>query len=215
MSVNLRDLRPPLVFLLLIVIISGALYPGLVTEIAQYTVPGTANGSLIYGPNGEVIGSSLIGQNITCSPPTYPNVSSINSCPFKALFWLRPSQIDYLSINSSGETPYNPTNSALFNQTSFLYNETVYYMHKYGVYNVSVPNDLATDSESGLDPDVLPQAALVQEYRVAYFTGISIGELTSLVNSQIVNYADGYIGMEYVNVVALDIALLQYEGVTA
>jgi K+-transporting ATPase ATPase C chain len=213
---NVRALRAPLVFLTLMIIITGAAYPALITEIAQNVVPGTANGSLIYGPNGAIIGSSLLGQNITCSPTYYPNISSIDSCPYKSLFWLRPDLTDYQPYLGAGnETPYNPTNPDLYNQTSFLYNETVHYMHLYGVYNVSVPDNLVTYSESGLDPDILPQAALVQVYRVAYYTNISIGALTDLVNGHLVNYADGYIGVEYVNVVLLDIALLQYEGVNA
>jgi K+-transporting ATPase ATPase C chain len=199
------------------VIMSGAIYPGLITEFAQYVVPGSANGSLITGPNGTVIGSELLGQNITCNPAAYPNVSE---CPFRGLFWSRPSLTDYQSILGAGnETPYNPTNPALRNQTLALYNQTIYYMQLYGVNNITVPIDQVSESESGLDPDLLPQAALVQVYRVAYFanqsglTNITIGALTNLVDANIDNFADGYIGVPYVNVVQLDIALLHLEGV--
>jgi K+-transporting ATPase ATPase C chain len=204
MAMDLRSLRPPLVFLLLLIIIAGGIYPALITEVAQTVVPGTANGSLITGPNGEVIGSSLLGQNITCNPGAYSNLSS---CPYRTLFWLRPSPANYQAFNGSENESgvYNSTNQA-------LYNLTMYYMNLYGRYNVSVPIDLASQSDSGLDPDILPQAALVQVYRVNVFTNISIATLTNLVNGQVVNYADGYIGVAYVNVVSLDIALLQLEG---
>jgi potassium-transporting ATPase KdpC subunit len=187
----LGHLRASIVLLILAVLLLGLAYPGVITVVAQEFEPATANGSLLYSPNGTAIGSSLIAQNL--------------SAPY--LFWERPSPVDYNSFNGS------PT--LLGYSDPALVNETKSYMQEYGPYsvNASVPEILVTVSGSGLDPDLTPEAVLVQIPRIANATGnLSMEFLRGLVNSEITEPLLGFIGPAYVNVLELDLVLLHYEG---
>ena len=182
-------LRASLVLLLLSMLLLGLVYPGAITVFAQ-EIPFThasANGSLIY-VNGTAVGSSLIAQNL--------------SAPW--LFWERPSPVDYNSFNGS------PT--LLGYSDPALYNETESYMQQYGPYavNASVPEILVTVSGSGLDPDLTPEAALVQIPRIANATNLSMSELQALVNKHITPPLDGFIGPSYVDVLELDLDLVEH-----
>ncbi len=182
-------LRASLVLLLLTMLLLGLVYPGAITVFAQ-EIPFThasANGSLIY-VNGTAVGSSLIAQNL--------------SAPW--LFWERPSPVDYNSFNGS------PT--LLGYSDPALYNETESYMQQYGPYavNASVPEILVTVSGSGLDPDLTPEAALVQIPRIANATNLSMSELQALVNKHITPPLDGFIGPSYVDVLELDLDLVEH-----
>lgn len=180
--------RASLVLLVLAVVFLGLAYPGLLTAFAQAVTPTTANGSLVYA-NGTAVGSSLIAQNL--------------SAPW--LFWERPTPLDYNSFNGS------PT--LLGYSDLALVNETRYYMQLYGPYaiNASVPELLVTVSGSGLDPDLTPEAALVQIPRIAAATNLSEAELRTLVNAHLVPPLLGLIGPTYVDVLQLDLALLPLE----
>lgn len=180
----LGHLRASIVLVILSMLILGLGYPGVITAFAQEVTPLTANGSLV-SYNGTVVGSNLIAQNL--------------SAPW--LFWERPSPVDYNSFNGS------PT--LLGYSDPALYNETKAYMQEYGPYavNASVPEILVTVSGSGLDPDLTPEAALVQIPRIANVTGLSMAALQSLVNANIVPPLLGFIGPSYVDVLHLDLAL--------
>lgn len=182
-------LRAGLVLLVLSIVLLGAAYPAAITAVAQTVVPGTANGSLIT-VNGTVIGSRLIAQNL--------------SAPW--LFWERPSPGDYDSFNGS------PT--ALGYSDPALANETESYLKEYGfsTVNASVPAILVTVSGSGLDPDLTPEAVLVQIPRIAGNSSLSDAELLQLVNAHIVPPLGGFVGPAYVDVLELDLALLPLEG---
>jgi potassium-transporting ATPase KdpC subunit len=182
-------IRASIVLLILAILLLGLAYPGAITVFAQEVEPTTANGSLI-SVNGTVVGSSLIAQNL--------------SAPW--LFWERPSPTDYNSFNGS------PT--LLGYSDPALYNETLSYMQQYGPFtvNASVPEILVTVSGSGLDPDLTPEAVLVQIPRIAANSNLTTTELRTLVNENIVLPLDGYIGPKYVNVLELDIKLVQKEG---
>lgn len=180
----LGHVRASIVLLILTIFLLGLAYPGVITVFAQEVTPITANGSLLTY-NGSVVGSSLIAQNL--------------SAPW--LFWERPSPVDYNSFNGS------PT--LLGYSDPALVNETRSYMAEYGPYavNASVPEILVTVSGSGLDPDLTPEAVLVQIPRIANATGLSNATLLALVNSQIVPPLLKYIGPAYVDVLKLDLAL--------
>lgn len=180
----LGHLRASVVLVVLAMLVLGLGYPAVITAFAQEVTPLTANGSLV-DYNGTIVGSSLIAQNL--------------SAPW--LFWERPSPVDYNSFNGS------PT--LLGYSDPALYNETEAYMQEYGPYavNASVPEILVTVSGSGLDPDLTPEAALVQVPRIANVTGLSLAELQALVNANIVPPLLGFIGPSYVNVLHLDLAL--------
>jgi K+-transporting ATPase ATPase C chain len=131
------------------------------------------------------LASGLIGQNITN----------------ESLFWLRPSLTDYNTTRSSGEAPYGPTDPNLVNLTR-------YYIGLYGLNNTSVPLDLVGNSQSGFDPDLTPEAALVQIPRVSAHTNLSVEYLTGFVQDHITQPELGFIGPQYVDVITLDTDLL-------
>jgi potassium-transporting ATPase KdpC subunit len=190
-------------FLIFLVIVVGVVYPGALTVVAHTLVPASASGSLLTYPNGTAYGSKWIGENIT-NP---------------ALFWPRPSEIDYQTFEGNGtgagnEAPPGPTDPALLNETAYY---VAYYCNWTSgnstvrcLENSTVPVDLVTASASGLDPDITPAAALVQVPRVAHFTNLSEEFLRGLVNAHIVEPIFGFIGPEFVNVLELDEALIAY-----
>jgi potassium-transporting ATPase KdpC subunit len=188
----LGHVRASIVLLILTMLLLGLVYPGAITGFAQVVEQcGThpdcaANGSLVY-INGTAVGSTLIAQNL--------------SAPF--LFWERPSPGDYNSFNGS------PT--LLGYSDPALVNETESYMQQYGPYavNATVPEILVTVSGSGLDPDLTPEAALVQIPRIAHATHLSMAVLQALVNKHITPPLEGFIGPSYVNVLELDLDLVQ------
>lgn len=164
--------------LVLLVLLTGAAYPFVFSEAAYVLTPTTATG-----------GNITLGQNIT-DP---------------ALFWLRPSLIDYQPFTGAGsELPYGPVDPALLNETKA-------YIAEYGLTNVTVPLNLVSPSASGLDPDITPEAALIQIPRVAHFSNLTVAALMTLVNASIVQPTAGFIGPQYVDVISLDLTLLAVE----
>jgi potassium-transporting ATPase KdpC subunit len=183
------SLRSLLGVLALTVLLGGVAYPAAVTGFAQALAPASANGSLLYAANGTAIGSELIGQNITND----------------SLFWLRPSFHDYNATLGSGESPYGPADPALVNLT-------LYYLRAYGLNDTTVPLVLVAPSESGLDPDLTPDAVLVQVPRVAQAANLSQAFLVGFVKSHIQMPLLGFLGPQYVNVVQLDLDLIALRG---
>jgi len=186
--------RPPslraAVGLLLVALVLGSVaYPAAVTGFAALVSPNAVTGVLPPGPNETARASELIGANITND----------------SLFWLRPSPSDWVAASGSGTTPYGPTDPALVNSTN-------QYIQQYALGNTTVPLDLVSYSDSGLDPDVTTEAALIQIPRVAHFTNLTEAFLMQFVESRVQKPIFGFLGPEYVNVVGLDIDLLQYLG---
>jgi K+-transporting ATPase ATPase C chain len=149
---------------------------------------------------------SVVASVAVPSTATGANITLGQNITNPELFWMRPSIIDYQPFSGAGsEVPYGPTNPA-------LYNETELYIAEYGLENVSVPLNLVSPSESGLDPDITPESALVQIPRVAHFTNLSQEALLQLVNTSIVPPVGGFIGPSYVNVIDLDQTLIALLG---
>jgi len=188
-------LRATAVLVLLTLLVSGFAYPLFVTGVAQLIDPGAANGSLVRYPNGTVEGSTLVAQNL--------------SQPF--LFWERPSLSDYNVLNGTGTAP-GPSDPAL----QQLINETLNYSRAYGEFavNASVPLWFVAPSSSGIDPDLVPEAVLIQVPRVANATNLSIEFVTNLVNTHITQPIVPYLGVPYVDVLQLDLALVAITGMT-
>jgi len=187
-------LRATLIFLALMVLVSGVAYPLVVTGIADVIAPGNASGSLLeYPGNHTVVGSYLVAQNL--------------SAPF--LFWERPSLTDYNLLNGSASPP-GPTDPAL----AALLNETIAYIKQYGEFtvNATLPFWWVAPSGSSVDPDLVPEAVLIQVPRVANATGLGIPTLQTLVNNHIVNPLVPYLGVPYVDVLQLDLALYAITG---
>jgi len=189
----LRHVRATVIFLVLAILVSGFAYPLVVTGIADVLNPSGAAGSLLKDPNGTVIGSSLIAQN--------------TSAPY--LFWSRPSLTDYETVLGAS-TPPGPSDPAL----GQLINETINYTKAAWNFstNSSLPYWFVAPSASSIDPDLVPEAVLIQIPRVAAATNLSIAWLTGFVNAHITNPVIPYIGVAYVNVLQLDVALLPHIG---
>jgi potassium-transporting ATPase KdpC subunit len=184
--------RAAVLFLVLTLLVAGFAYPAVVTAIAQEIDPTAANGSLLYYPNnGTVAGSSLVAQN--------------TDAPY--LFWERPSLTDY-NFTGGAPTPPGPTEPGLY----ALLNETLEYMKEYGNFtvNATLPFWWVAPSESSIDPDLVPEAVLVQVPRVANALNQSIPTIQGVVNSHIVNPPIPNLGVPYVDVLQLDLYVLAH-----
>jgi K+-transporting ATPase ATPase C chain len=187
-------LRPPLMIFLTLSILTGILYPLLVTGVAQLLFPVQANGSLI-SREGKPIGSELIGQPF--DDPKY--------------FWGRLSatpDFPYNSASSSGSN-LGPSNPALVEAVK----ARVEVLQKADPGNSSpIPVDLVTSSGSGLDPHISPAAASYQAPRVARVRGLSEERVRYLVDQFTEPRQWGFLGEPRVNVLRLNLALDGLQG---
>jgi len=169
-------------------VLLGVLYPLVVTGLAQLIFPKQANGQLIYGKDGVVIGSQLIGQPF--SGPGY--------------FHSRPSAAGAAGYDAtaSGGSNLGPTNSQLITRVNGE-------VAKLQAENpgTPIPVDLVTTSGSGLDPDISPAAAQFQIRRVASERKIPEAEVARLVLENSENRQWGFLGEPRVHVLELNIAL--------
>ncbi|HVV41383.1 MAG TPA: potassium-transporting ATPase subunit KdpC [Nitrobacter sp.] len=182
----MRHIRPAIVMLLLMTVLTGLAYPLGLTALAQLLFPYQAGGSLIM-KDGETIGSALIGQNF--ANPGY--------------FHGRPSAAGagYDGANSSGSN-LGPTAAKLKDRVAAETNRL-----RAENPGQPVPDDLVTASASGLDPDISPEAALFQIPRIAKARGLAPDALAALVRSQTQSRLLGLIGEPRVNVLKLNLAL--------
>ncbi len=194
----LKEIRPAIVMMVVLTIMTGLVYPLAMTGIAQLVFPHQANGSLIE-KDGKVIGSALIGQNFT--RPEY--------------FHGRPSattEPDPKDPTKSVAAPYNAANSSGSNAgpTAKSLIERVQAdakALKEENPDAPVPIDLVTTSASGLDPEISPAAALFQVPRVAKARGRDEAEIRHLVQLHTDARTFGVIGEPRVNVLKLNMAL--------
>jgi len=183
----LKHLRPALVMVLLMTVITGLLYPLAITGLAQAFFPSQANGSLIER-DGQVVGSALIGQSFSSDRYFHGRASATSPDPYNA-------------AASSGSN-LGPTNAALIDRIAAE-------AAALKVENPSapVPIDLVTTSGSGLDPHISPEAAAFQAPRVAAARGPRCGTRRGPRPVPRAGRALGLFGEPRVNVLALNLAL--------
>ena len=199
----LREIRPAIVFVVALTLITGVAYPFAMTGIAQILFPHQAQGSLVER-DGKVIGSSLIGQEFTSD----------------AYFHGRPSATTTPDPNDPAKTvaaPYNAANSGGSNlgpTSKSLIERIEGDLAKLKQENPSaqVPIDLVTASGSGLDPHISPQAALFQAPRIAKARDLPEDQVRRLVVENTSGPLAGLLGEPRVNVLELNLALDRMAG---
>lgn len=177
-----------LLMLLVMTVVTGLLYPLLITLAAQTVFPNQANGSLIT-VNGKVIGSALLGQKFAQDKYFYARPSATGSYPYKAA--------------GSGGSNLGPTNEDLIKQMK----ERAENFEKTNHGNSKIPTDLITSSASGLDPHISVEAARYQAQRVASARRLDVEIVRNLVDKEIEQRQWLVFGEPRINVLKLNLAL--------
>jgi K+-transporting ATPase ATPase C chain len=187
MNRRLRQLRPAVLLLLAMTLVTGVAYPAIVTAVAQIAFPSQANGSMIV-VDGKTVGSSLIGQAF--SDPKY--------------FWGRLSAAGKDGYDASGSAGSNlgPTSQALIDRITADVDRL-----RAANGGGPVPVDLVTTSASGLDPDISPAAAEYQVARVASARGMTETDVRAAVARHTSGQLLGFLGEPRVNVLLLNLDL--------
>jgi K+-transporting ATPase ATPase C chain len=182
-------LRPMLVLFVALSVVTGVVYPAVVTAIGQAAFSHQANGSLIER-DGKVIGSAIIGQQFDAPGYFRGRLSATTPNPYNA--------------GNSGGSNLGPTNPALADEVK----ARIAALHELDPGNgAAVPVDLVTSSGSGLDPDISPAAAAYQVPRVAKERGMSVAEVEAIVARATSGRQFGLLGEPRVNVLKLNLDL--------
>lgn len=189
MTMLRSQLRPAILVTLVLMVITGLIYPGVVTALAQLLFPRAANGSLITA-QGRVIGSELIGQPFARAEYFHPRPSAAGA-----------GYDDTLSTGSNK----GPTDLKLADTLIAQAVDSAVKLD--GAVRGLVPADLVTRSGSGLDPHISPASALLQVPRVARARGLDSATVRALVDRHIEGRTLGFLGEPRVNVLLLNLAL--------
>jgi K+-transporting ATPase ATPase C chain len=175
---------------LLMTILTGLIYPGVVTGVCQLLFHHAANGSMVE-VDGKTAGSALIGQNFT--QPQY--------------FHPRPSAAgNGYDASASNASNYGPTNQKLIDRVK---GDVAKFRQENPGYQGPIPADLVTTSASGLDPDISPASALAQAPRVANARNASLDQINQLIAAHTEGRQWGFLGEPRVNVLLLNLDLNQ------
>jgi potassium-transporting ATPase KdpC subunit len=196
----LRQIRPAIMMIVVMTVITGLVYPLGMTGLAQLFFPHQANGSLVE-KDGGVIGSELIGQNFTDDKYFHGRPSATTEPDPKDP--TKTVSVPYAADNSGGSN-LGPTSQALIDRVKDD-------AEKLKAENPStpIPVDLVTTSASGLDPDITPAAAEFQVPRVAKARNLSEDKVRALVADMTQDRFLGILGEKRVNVLKLNLALDQ------
>ena len=194
----LTQLRPALVLVVLLTLITGLAYPLAVTGVADVLFPRQAQGSLIE-KDGKVIGSSLIAQAFTTDKYFHPRPSATVAPDPKDASKTVPAPYN---AQNSGASNYGPSSKAMLDRIKGDVDKL-----KAENPGTPVPQDLVTTSASGLDPDISPEAALFQVPRIAKARNMSADAVRTLVEAHVERRELGLFGEPRVNVLELNMAL--------
>jgi potassium-transporting ATPase KdpC subunit len=194
----LKEIRPAIVLVVALTLITGLIYPLVVTGIADLAFPRQAQGSLIMR-DGQVVGSALIGQEFKSDAYFHGRPSATTtpdpSDPTKNV------PLPYNAANSGGSNlgPTNPDlKERIAKDVALLKQENP---------DAAVPVDLVTTSGSGLDPDITPEAAMFQVPRIAKARNLSEDRIRQVVDDATEDRLAGILGEPRVNVLALNLVL--------
>jgi len=194
----LNQIRPAIVMIVLLTILTGIAYPFAMTGVTQGLFPSQANGSLVKRADGTVIGATLIGQNFTSDKYFHGRISATSGADPND-----PTQSvaqPYNAANSAGSN-LGPTSQALSDRVK----GDVDALAAQGIKNP--PADMVTSSASGLDPDISPANAELQVARVAAARNLPADKVRQLVQGATSGRLLGLIGEPRVNVLQLNMAL--------
>jgi K+-transporting ATPase ATPase C chain len=186
-----QQLGVGLKMMLVLTVLTGLIYPGVVTGLCQMLFPARANGSLIVA-NGQAIGSELIGQNFKKPEYFQPRPSSAGS--------------DGYDPTASGASNLGPTNQKLADRVK---DSVAGFRKNNPDYTGPIPADLVTSSGSGLDPDISPASAEAQAARIARARGIPVEQVRDLIARHTKERDLGFLGEPRVNVLEINRALDQ------
>jgi potassium-transporting ATPase KdpC subunit len=185
-----RQLFPALMMTIALTILTGLLYPLVVTGVAQGLFSARANGSLVK-VNGKVVGSSLLGQDFTQAKYFQPRPSATGTSPYNGL--------------ASGASNLGPSDPGLLKTVA---QRVVAYRRLNGMAsNAAVPVDAVTASASGLDPDISIANADIQAARVARVRSLPLATVLAAVARHTENRQWGFLGERVVNVLELNLDL--------
>ena len=184
-----NQLRPAIVLTFVLILLTGFIYPGIVTALAQVLFPRQANGSMVES-HGQVVGSELIGQAFSSPAYFHPRPSAAGS--------------GYVG-DSSGGTNKGPTDRKLADTLIAQAIDSA--VKNDGAIKGQIPADMVTSSASGLDPHISPANAALQVARVAKERHVSPEQVNALVTAHTEGRQFGFLGEPRVNVLMLNLAL--------
>lgn len=192
-----RHIAPAFKMMIVMTVLTGLIYPGVVTGLCQVFFHHQANGSMVRADGRQadqagqagLVGSSLIGQNF--SRPEY--------------FHPRPSAAgNGYDPMASGGSNLGPTSQALYDRVKAA---VVKFRQENPAYKGPIPSDMVTASASGLDPDISPAGAYAQAQRVARARGVTAERIRRLIREHTEHRQLGFLGDPRVNVLAINLAL--------
>lgn len=183
-----RQVLPAIGVFLLLTVVTGLAYPLVVTGLAQLVMPHAANGSLVLGPDGQPVGSTLLGQPFTGDEYLTP----------------RPSAVAY-DGTTTGASNAGPTNATFLRDV--MQRATVYRQRNGHAADTRVPVDAVTASGSGWDPHISVANAQLQARRIADVRGVRIDDVTDVITAHTTGRTLGFLGEPTVNVLHANLAL--------
>ena len=189
----MKYIRQSLVLLAILTLITGVIYPLFIYAIGKTVFPVQANGSLIE-QNGQLIGSSLIGQQFSQNKYFWSRPSASSNNPYNAL--------------ASGGSNLGPLNPQLVSNVK----DRVALLQTGNLSNAPIPVDLVTASGSGLDPEISVSGAYFQMQRIAQVRHLSVSQVQEIIDKNAKYPLFGFLGEARVNVLALNIALDKIKG---